>query len=665
VNGPAASGALAQAALRYARAGMRVVPLSGKAPRTENGYKDGTSDANQIAAWWQQWPNANIGILVGPESGICVLDIDPRHGGDRELVKLGELPATRTVDTGGGGTHHYFRFDPRAVQRELAPGVELKSHTGYVVAPPSIHPETAKLYTWRTERQLAEVPQWVIALCTEPKSRQPATTIPTTIPEGQRNATLASIAGTMRRRACSADSILAALRIENERCRPPLEDEELQQIANSVARYAPSTPSAPAETQAPRVWSRAAVTRLADVQPLPVEWLWKGYIPLGMLTVLDGDPGLGKSTALLDIAARLSRGDAMPDGSLGAAAAGVVILSAEDDLARVIRPRLDAMEANVGRIVTVAVRELSGELHDPTICSDDLEAVEQAITEVGARLVIVDPLMAFLPADVNAHRDQDVRRALRELRSLAERTGATVVVIRHFNKAQGGPTLYRGGGSIGIIGAARSGLVLAPDPDDETGAYRVLAVAKSNLSPPVPAFRLRLVADNEGAFPRVSWEGTSTHTAASLLAVPADAVERSALEDAVAFLRDLLGTGAVSTQIVQQEAKRAGVSERTLRRAKDRLRIKARHDGQPGGRQAWSWELPNEPPKVATSSNVGSLGASDGRKPLCEAVDTQDGQSVGDGHLGMATFAPVLTTSTASPNGADFDTLAKFLGDRP
>ncbi len=270
---------------------------------------------------------------------------------------------------------------------------------------------------------------------------------------------------------------------------------------------------------------RLHIVRMADVEPREVRWLWRPWIPLGMLTVFDGDPGQGKSTVTLDLAARLSRGDTMPDRSPGPPAATVVILSDEDDPACVIRPRLDAAGADVRRVLTPTIQEGQDD-REVTICPENVVLLEGTVVQYGALLVIIDPLMAFLPSQVDSHRDQDVRRTLSMLRRLAERSGAAVVVVRHMNKTHNPNPLYRGGGSIGIIGAARAGIMLAADPDDPTGETRVLAVTKSNLAPRPPSLRLRIVAASGSEPPSVHWEGESAHTPATLLAIPADPEER-------------------------------------------------------------------------------------------------------------------------------------------
>jgi replicative DNA helicase len=264
----------------------------------------------------------------------------------------------------------------------------------------------------------------------------------------------------------------------------------------------------------------ARVIPFSQIPRRAVDWLWRPWIPLAMVTAVDGDPGTGKSTVLLDIAARVSRGDRMPDGSPGPEAADVVVCSAEDHPKCVIRPRLDAAGADLNRIVMIRIETPEGP-REPMLCPEDVRRIEAAVRDRGAKLVIIDPLMAYLPADVNAHRDQDMRRALRLLSGLAERTGAAVIVVRHLNKSEGTSPIQRGGGSIGIIAAVRSGLLLAKDPDDPTGL--VLASFKSNVGPSPASLRLRLVSEVEYGPARVSW-GESCAITANRLLVPEEKV---------------------------------------------------------------------------------------------------------------------------------------------
>ena len=203
---------------------------------------------------------------------------------------------------------------------------------------------------------------------------------------------------------------------------------------------------------------RYNLVRASEVVPETMTWLWEGYIPAGKITLVDGDPGEGKSTLTLDIAARVSRGGPMPDRSAGGSGT-VLIMSAEDGVADTIVPRLSAAGANLRRVhILTEVRGVSDDgkiVTRPVELPGDLPIVERIIREHRVVLVVIDPLMAYLSGTVNSFRDQDVRRALHPLAQLAETTGATFVVVRHLNKSAGGKAMYRGGGSIGIGGAAR------------------------------------------------------------------------------------------------------------------------------------------------------------------------------------------------------------------
>lgn len=323
---------------------------------------------------------------------------------------------------------------------------------------------------------------------------------------------------------------------------------------------------------------------LATVEVETVEWIWSGRIPLAKLTMLDGDPGLGKSTLTIDLAARVSTGAPMPEESEPREPAGVVLLSAEDGLADTIRPRLEAAGADLRRVhaVSAVVDGKRGER--AARIPKDIDELRKAIRRVGARLLVIDPVMAFLGGDANS--DQEVRQGLHPLVEVAQTERVAVVLVRHLNKRGTGAAIYRGGGSIGLIGAARSGLLVARDPQDRDS--RVLAITKCNLAKEAPAIRWRLVPTGCGVA-AVEWGPACELTADDLLSQPEDAEERAKLADAEDFLRYTLRGGPVDQTEIEADAKAAMIAKMTLRRAKARLGIRSRRTAFTG---PWRWYFP-------------------------------------------------------------------------
>lgn len=350
---------------------------------------------------------------------------------------------------------------------------------------------------------------------------------------------------------------------------------------------------------------------LADVKPERVRWLWPNRIPVGKLVTLDGDPSLGKSTLAVDIGATVTRGGVWPDGTRCDYPGDVLLLSAEDGLADTTRPRADAAGADVTRmhaIEGVPFVHDDGEitLRPPTL--GDIDALEAHITAKSAGLVTVDVVMSYLPGGTDAHKDQDVRRVLSRLAALADRTSCTILLLRHLNKAKGGDPMYRGGGSIGIVGAARAGLLVAPDPEDPD--RRVLASVKSNLGPAPGSLSYRLVGEGEFGVARIQWEGATTHTARSLLSEPIGGDDDGAHSEAERWLLDYLTEqGAVPSKTAKAEAAKAGIKDRTLQRASKSLDVVVDSRGFP--RVTW-WELrsrDNRVTSIPVSQNLGATGA--------------------------------------------------------
>ncbi len=341
----------------------------------------------------------------------------------------------------------------------------------------------------------------------------------------------------------------------------------------------------------------------ASIERESVQWLWPGRVPLGMLTLLVGDPGLGKSLLTVDLSAKVSR-----------AGGNVLLLSAEDHKGATIRPRLEATDAVLDRVHHVEVRRDG--LEDGIALPDDGAELHRLATEHKAKLVIVDPLMAHLPESVNSWRDQSVRRALAPLHRLAQDLDCAVIVVAHLNKAKGGDALHRTGGSIGIPAAVRSALLLARDPEDpepERGTQRVLAHVKCNVGAQAETLACEIetvLLDDQAEAPRLKVVGTSSISAADLLDMPTEEM-RTERDDAIEFLSAELADGPRPAKEIKDAASAANIHERTLKRAKSDLGIQSTKDGLNGG---WRWRLPDQgghPPDGHQGGHVDQGGQGD------------------------------------------------------
>lgn len=347
--------------------------------------------------------------------------------------------------------------------------------------------------------------------------------------------------------------------------------DELLVLADSTPTLTVEMLAAPRETS-PSV-APLQIVRMADVKPEMVRWLWEPYIPLGKLTLLEGDPGLGKSWLTCSLAAAVSRGAQKPVRfELG----NVLMLSAEDGLADTLRPRLDAVGADASRVLALA---------EPlTFDTAGLLKLERAIIEHAPILIIIDPLFAYTGGKVDIHRANECRAISAPLAAIAERNGCAIMAVRHLAKSRGGGhALNAGIGSIDFVAAARSVLLVGKDPDDAT--KRAVVQTKNNLAAPGAALGYKL---EDGCF---WWTGASDLTAERILSASVDAEGRSALEEAVEFLRGALSGGEREVKEVEAEARRAGIAPITLRRARERLSVRARRSGIPSLPQKFYWSL--------------------------------------------------------------------------
>ncbi len=347
---------------------------------------------------------------------------------------------------------------------------------------------------------------------------------------------------------------------------------------------------------APRVELESApssvhLVRLCDVQPVPKRWLWPERIALGKLTLLVGDPGLGKSFLTLDLAARISRGGPWPD-DLGRPqpVGGVVLLSAEDDLGDTIRPRLDGAGADVQRIAALmGVREPTPEAGTrPFNLAADLDRLEYAIQSTAdCRLVVIDPITAYL-GSVDSHKNADIRGLLAPLASMAAAHGVAVVAVSHLNKAANLPAIYRAMGSLAFVAAARATWSVVRDREDPTGARRLFLPIKNNLGNDRTGLAFRLAPSEYNSEACIAWERDPVNVQADAAMGPDTDGEAGAVAEAKAWLEAMLAAGPVKAKDVKTRATTDGIAHRTLDRAKTALGVVAGPSSYGG---PWVWRL--------------------------------------------------------------------------
>jgi hypothetical protein len=377
---------------------------------------------------------------------------------------------------------------------------------------------------------------------------------------------------------------------------------------------------------------------LYKIKRRAVPWLWRGWVPANGVTLLPGDPKLAKSTLALDWAAKLSRGEI---GDPNRAPTSIVV-TGEDPVAEVVEPRVAAAGGELCHVHVLDVTDPEAVFTLPEHTAD----LEQRIFEIGAQLAIIDPLNRFLAETVDGHKDQAIRRAMGPLHQVAERQRCAIVVVAHLNKAMGANPLYRVGGSIGLTGAARSVLLFAKDPEDpdgERGRRRILAQAGSNYGQQQPSRRYRIeptLLPAEDGTPEVETirlidEGEVEIAASDLLSTPTGEA-RSALEEACDFLNAELADGSQPAEDVRRRARKAGIADRTLDRARDKRGVKPHRVGGIGSAGHWEWSLTTPKGAGALSDrDVGALsenragmrdsGASEPLRTPTESVASLDG----------------------------------------
>ena len=318
---------------------------------------------------------------------------------------------------------------------------------------------------------------------------------------------------------------------------------------------------------------------MEQVEIEKIDWLLYSFIPFGKVTIVQGDPGEGKTTMVLQIIAKLTKGEAvLPSGSDEPALEGktmalepvnVIYQTAEDGLGDTIKPRLLSAGADCSRVMVIDDNDQALTMMDARL--------EEAIIQTKARLVVLDPIQGFLGADVDMHRANEIRPLMKRVAVLAEKYHCAIILIGHMNKNSNGKSSYRGLGSIDFQAAARSVLIVGRIKDEPE--IRVVCHVKSSLAPEGKSIAFRL--DKDTGF---EWIGEYDISADDLLSGDNRGQK---IHEAKEFLKEILVSGSVAQTKVAEEAESRGIKKKTLWNAKKELEI----DSVKIGNQ-WFWMLP-------------------------------------------------------------------------
>lgn len=393
--------------------------------------------------------------------------------------------------------------------------------------------------------------------------------------------------------------------------------------------------------QQPKELFRPITVRLSDVEPEEVSWLWDPYIPIGKLTILEGDPGIGKTFAALAITAAVTNSTGLPgqDGRPGPGRdpRNVIYLTGEDGLADTLRPRLDAIGADADRVIALQGYSThdqdTGETTEHQVSMRDLNVLDRVLSEHEPALLVIDPLQAFLGADTDMHRSNETRPVLMGVARLAEKHACAVLLIRHLSKSQADRAIYRGLGSIDFVAAARSVLLAGQDPQDPT--KRAIIHTKGSLSEQGVSIAYEL-KDRQ-----FLWTGVSDLTAGQVMQPDkyAETDSKLKIDEAKDFLRDYLADGPQPTNEVLKKAENAGMNIVTIRRAKSDLGIDSYKE--PGRTGRWFYKLQLEDDHSDHNPETSIYSPND---HLLTSPETLAGQGIreDDQHNNMITFSEPL-----------------------
>lgn len=576
-------------ALKYAEIGLAVFPLknNSKFPATSNGFKAATTDSKQIAAWWDKYPDRNIGIATGSISdGVFVIDLDT-HEEDKNGIETfrewqqehGELPETCQVITGGGGIHLLYRDGSMVKCRKgLYPGIDIKGDGGYIVAPPSIHPDGGR-YEWEVEHHIEDMAITqadgkvlrFLNPIPEVEDRQ-AFQQPGTIPEGSRTDIMVRLVGSLKAKGLDDEAIKAAVRAENgKKCIPPLSEEELHKTVFPALKRGWETTS-PYSAVCDRGEFRKQKSHSLDMVAMDSarekspDWLITDYMPRYQITSLAGDGGSGKTTVWCALAAAVSSGrrpfildGLVPFDFAKYEPENVMFFSAEDSFEYTLKRRLRKNGANLKNIYSIDIAD--ERFQDIKFNSPFLE---QLLAKYRPALCVFDPIQAFVPPDIRMGDRNAMRSCLAPLIGYGEKYGTTFLIVEHANKQSGVWGRKRIADSADIWDISRS--VIMAGETSESG-IRYLSHEKSNYS--VTGETILYTLDDEIA----QFKGYTTKKDKDFVTeVDYTTKQMPQREEAKEFIHDFLKDGEKEVSELDEMAKAMSMTKSTMTRAKSEMK---------------------------------------------------------------------------------------------
>lgn len=503
---------LKKAALAYAEYGLPIFPVfgidkdgkclcgnskcehQGKHPIITGGYKSATTDPKKIEKWWNENPRANIASPL--VDGLFALDFDGSKGRKTfQKLGLGQLETLR-VKTGKG--FHLFVHADLQAKNNVLPGLDIRGggEGGYIILPPSRH-ISGKRYQWEFDDTTCQkLPEKTVQTLTSQNTvKIKFSNAKAVFGKGERNENIFKLACSLRRQGLTdTANQRCLLEINKVLCAPPLSPKEVTAALKSSTRYDQE--------------ALAEFVCMSKISSQKVVWFWYPYMPSGSIVFLDGHPGRGKSYFTMWLAALCSNGGMLPFSKEKLPQGRVLILNAEDDPERTMRPRLEKAGADLS----------PGKIHFQgrfkPLTKEGLQILEAKVISFKPDLVIIDPLLTYMGGGVDTNQFNQVTEFLTYVDELAREHKLCVICIRHMTKSSGEHAINKGIGSIGFAARARSVLHIGVSRDDpDTIGF---AHVKSNWSEKGQTLLYQLVGGSKTESPKLEWVGTADYPAEAL-----------------------------------------------------------------------------------------------------------------------------------------------------